>query len=872
MAAPANDNLANAQVVSSGNVYTGTSAEATTESGEVRGDFNTPYNTLWFRWTAAFTRSHTVSTVGTIYDTVLTIYKAKPGFSDPVTSCANLDVVGYDDDAGGNSTSLLRFTATAGVTYYAQISSYSSTGVGAYTFNAPAPAPANDPLANPTILQAGTTQFNGTMAGATSASDETVGPPGAPLTAGATVWFQWTAPSGVNATFTTAGSSHSVYMTVYTAKAGVTGPPAAFGDLDYVTSGEDGTTGTGASVTFTPTAAKTYYIQLAPYTLAPAGFRLNYPSPAATLRPFVTGIPQTFAFTTSGTTITYTGGGTADSTTIDVLAVNSDNVVTTPTGWTLVTSRVVNQGSYLFAKTGGTTTATIDLGGGVSTNTTVVWTRITNAGAVDISATAGEDASASSTTPALTSAALASNTELVLAFAALHRFTTAPTAPTWSTGYTPLATAVSTSAASSTWTYASVAVKTPAGTAAETPSLTWTNPAFDRYALLAAFTPASGGGGPVTHSAAGTAAATSAASGTATAPVNAAGTANGVSTGTGAAALVRAATGSTTGVSTSSGAASLTRVTAGTATGTSTATGAGARTAAAAGTATGVSTSTATCAVARNTTGTAGGVSVASGAATVTGASAYGDATSTSTAVATGAVTAIGAGTAAATSTASGSAAIGGAGATGTATGVSSAAGAPAVVKTAAGTATGAASATGTASRGISAAATAAAASAATATAVVIGAGAGGSANGAGGSAGSSTVIANATGAASGTSGMTGSAVVAKDTAGSAPAISTANGAATTSGAGTSAVAGVSTASGTSSIIRVTLGTASGVAALAATATVVTAATGTTGSTSTATGVSAGVRRPGILVADTRRSRLTAGTRRGPTYTTGGGS
>src|SRR6266704_501381 len=140
--------------------------------------------------------------------------------------------------------------------------------------------------------------------------------------------------------------------------------------------------------------------------------------------PFVTGTPQSFSFT-------YTGGGTANATTYDVLSINSDNTVTTPSGWTLATSRVVNQGAYIFYKSGGTTTATIDLGGGISTSTDALWGRITNAWGADSGATTvtGVDGSPGTSSFALTSAALSTSTELALMFMAGHNFSSAPTSP-----------------------------------------------------------------------------------------------------------------------------------------------------------------------------------------------------------------------------------------------------------------------------------------------------------------------------------------------------------------------------------------------------------------------------------------------------------
>lgn len=206
--------------------------------------------------------------------------------------------------------------------------------------------------------------------------------------------------------------------------------------------------------------------------------------------PTLTGTPQAFNFTTSGTVVTYTGGGTANATTFDILCVNSDNVVSTPSGWTLARSEVTNQGAYIFYKSGGTTSATIALGGGTASNTSVLWQRITNATAVDAVIGAQINSSGGSTTPSATTATLTEATELVFAFSASHNFSTVPAAGAWSSGYTEQVTGNSVTGGTNSWVFGSMGVKVPAGTAAESPSYTWSGgtQAQNRYLLIATFT------------------------------------------------------------------------------------------------------------------------------------------------------------------------------------------------------------------------------------------------------------------------------------------------------------------------------------------------------------------------------------------------
>jgi hypothetical protein len=211
--------------------------------------------------------------------------------------------------------------------------------------------------------------------------------------------------------------------------------------------------------------------------------------------PVISGTPQTFAFSATPTTVTYTGGGSTGTDVFDILCVNSDATVATPAGWTLEQSRIGGQGAYIFTRNGGT--------GSVS----------------------------------LAPASTATQPSRGCGFPGRPQRTPPPTGRTASTpppGPPPLRrpprrwpprrnsssrSAPSTASAigapsgfswsgrvhsSGSWRGAghsgtgagnSVGVKTPAGTAAESPTLTWTNNASDRYILIISFTGAASAGG-----------------------------------------------------------------------------------------------------------------------------------------------------------------------------------------------------------------------------------------------------------------------------------------------------------------------------------------------------------------------------------------
>lgn len=174
MAAPANDNIADAEVLApgttqvSGLTYDGGSLLATVESGEVRHlDSLFPqaaHFTVWFRWTAPSTTNATFTTAGSTlpdgspgYDTVLGVYRAKSSVVEPATTVTDVEIIASDDDAPGVSTSSVTITPEAGRTYYLQISSFDNTTAGTYFLNYPSPA------AEPFLhLNRGTAARNGT--------------------------------------------------------------------------------------------------------------------------------------------------------------------------------------------------------------------------------------------------------------------------------------------------------------------------------------------------------------------------------------------------------------------------------------------------------------------------------------------------------------------------------------------------------------------------------------------------------------------------------------------------------------------------------------------------------------------------------------
>lgn len=172
----------------------------------------------------------------------------------------------------------------------------------------------------------------------------------------------------------------------------------------------------------------------------------------------------------------------------DVLCVNSDTTVSTPSGFTLRVPAVAAQGAYIFTRkaTGGeASTVTVVTAGNHPCQ--VSWSRWSGLVAVDTAPAATQaNGIANTSSPAHSTGALAEADELVLAFAALHSIGLGPTAPVWADDYTPVTAATQGTGATAVAGF--VGFKSGVGPAAESPSVSWTTSAFDRYMLTVSFT------------------------------------------------------------------------------------------------------------------------------------------------------------------------------------------------------------------------------------------------------------------------------------------------------------------------------------------------------------------------------------------------
>ena len=180
VAAPANDNFANAEVLTSATSnIVGTVAASTRESGE------NPYcasfaGSVWYRWTP--------DRNGQAY-----IQSPPNGFCLALWQGSSLGSL-TPVDAVSSGLGGQIFSAVAGTTYYFSVEGSPVGSLASFTlarlFIA---APANDNFANAEVLASDTSNITGTLAGATRESSEPS--VNCSSSAGGSVWYRWT-PSG----------------------------------------------------------------------------------------------------------------------------------------------------------------------------------------------------------------------------------------------------------------------------------------------------------------------------------------------------------------------------------------------------------------------------------------------------------------------------------------------------------------------------------------------------------------------------------------------------------------------------------------------------------------------------------------------------
>lgn len=281
-ALPANDNFTNAWVISGPSGATnGNNTLATLQMCETNGvntddnGFVNVTNSVWFKWTAPATGPVEFDTIGSSFDSVLSVWSAPSGICGASLLIADNNNGGIivDDNANAginaptnDEVSLVEFDATAGTTYYISVDSWDDGtftgqgGFGPYTLNWNS-TPPNDDFANAWVLSglSGTTNGNNTLATLEPCETNAVNSQYLDDAVTNSVWFAWTAPTNGTAEFDTAGSTFETILSVWTTSGGLCSPTLtnlvsndSYGNANPAT----------AEVTFSVVSNTTYYVSL----------------------------------------------------------------------------------------------------------------------------------------------------------------------------------------------------------------------------------------------------------------------------------------------------------------------------------------------------------------------------------------------------------------------------------------------------------------------------------------------------------------------------------------------------------------------------------------------------------------------------------
>jgi hypothetical protein len=251
MAAPANDNFANAEVMpGTSGAISGTNLEATSEAGEPNIVSGGTINSVWYKITVPMSGSMNIDTNGPgsiTSDTSIAVFTgASVNSLTKITENSGYVPFGY---------SRMTFGVASGTTYYIKVEGFGSF-TGTFTLNyALTSASPNDNFANARAIYT----FTGSFLNISDTNIGSTGEAGEPNHAGAStplnsVWFSWTAPSNISMIFDTAGSTYDTTLAVYTG--------TAVNNLVATTANDNAFGQTHSRVTFAATAGTTYYIAI----------------------------------------------------------------------------------------------------------------------------------------------------------------------------------------------------------------------------------------------------------------------------------------------------------------------------------------------------------------------------------------------------------------------------------------------------------------------------------------------------------------------------------------------------------------------------------------------------------------------------------
>ncbi len=258
----------------------GTSIGADKEAGEPdmiidSGGTNAGGASIWYRWVAPLSANIAVTTAGSDFDTMMSIYTGSA--VNALTNVAHND---DEDNPNGVLTSRITFAATKGTVYYIAIDGFNGAAGNVSLAISASGASANDNFASATAISGASGSASSHTANATAETGE---PAHAGQAAAASVWFDWTAPADGDFVFNTDGSDFDTRLAIYSG--------SAVGALTEIASNDDANASNSTSqVTFTATSGTVYHIAVDGKASATGLVNLGWHAAGAALPNLVTAV------------------------------------------------------------------------------------------------------------------------------------------------------------------------------------------------------------------------------------------------------------------------------------------------------------------------------------------------------------------------------------------------------------------------------------------------------------------------------------------------------------------------------------------------------------------------------------------------------
>lgn len=269
----ANDTCATATVIPPNTTsynpatYSTVAADASLSEPQESCEFNNNgvSNTVWYSFTPCGSGTISLNTIGSNYDTVLSVFSG---------TCGSATQVACNDDIGGGNlqSQLINVPVAGGVTYLIKVADYNTASGGgnlSFHFSYTPTAPGNDLCGNAVVIPSGITAFNPTPY-CTIGATVTGGDPAESCgftTNSNSVWYRFTACGSGTISVDTNGSDYDTVLAIFSGGCGA---------ANEVACDDDGGTGLNSQLTAVPvTAGTTYLIKISDYN-TPDGGTLDF--------------------------------------------------------------------------------------------------------------------------------------------------------------------------------------------------------------------------------------------------------------------------------------------------------------------------------------------------------------------------------------------------------------------------------------------------------------------------------------------------------------------------------------------------------------------------------------------------------------------